>query len=328
MIHKLFVFESTSYDPYYNLAVEKYLLEMVSPDVCILYLWQNENTVVIGRNQNPWAECSIARINEDNVKLARRLSGGGAVFHDLGNLNFTFLVSEENYDLHRQLSVIEAMCHSFGIHAARSGRNDILVDGKKFSGNAFYNSKGRSYHHGTLLIDADMEKMPQYLSPSKAKLSAKGVASVRSRVTNLKEYNPAITISAVKQAMIKAFSATYGPNIEFLSIPEKDIDSILTDAAHMGDWNWLYGSPLPCTFSCQEKFDWGEISCNFNVSSGIIQHCKVFTDAMDWTVAFELESCLTHCRFTLADIRQAIQSTAQIQDKVADDILNLLEENF
>ncbi len=327
MISKLYVFEGLSFDPYYNLAVEKYLLETVAPDACILYLWQNENTVVIGRNQNPWAECSIAHIEEDSVKLARRLSGGGAVFHDLGNLNFTFLVTEDNYDLDRQLSVIETMCRSFGIDAVRSGRNDILVDGKKFSGNAFYNSKGRSYHHGTLLIDADMQKMPRYLNPSKAKLTAKGVASVRSRVTNLKDSQPALNVAVVKQAMVQAFSSVYGLDVEFLSISEKDGACILEDAARMGDWNWLYGTPLPCTFSCQEKFEWGEITCNFDVASGVIQHSQVFTDAMDWAVALELEKSLLHCRFTLTDIRQAIQC-ANIQKKFADDILNMLAENL
>ena len=327
MISKLYVFEGLSFDPYYNLAVEKYLLETVAPDACILYLWQNENTVVIGRNQNPWAECSIAHIEEDSVKLARRLSGGGAVFHDLGNLNFTFLVTEDNYDLDRQLSVIETMCRSFGIDAVRSGRNDILVDGKKFSGNAFYNSKGRSYHHGTLLIDADMQKMPRYLNPSKAKLTAKGVASVRSRVTNLKDSQPALNVAVVKQAMVQAFSSVYGLDVEFLSLPEKDSASILEDAARMGDWNWLYGTPLPCTFSCQGKFEWGEITCNFDVASGVIQHSQVFTDAMDWAVALELEKSLLHCRFTLTDIRLAIQC-ANIQKKFADDILNMLAENL
>ena len=328
MIRKLYVFEGTSYDPYYNLAVEKHLLESVAPDACILYLWQNENTVVIGRNQNPWAECSIAKIDEDQVKLARRLSGGGAVFHDLGNLNFTFLVCEENYDLDRQLSVIETMCQSFGILAERSGRNDILVDGKKFSGNAFYNSKGRSYHHGTLLIHADMQKMPRYLNPSKAKLSAKGVASVRSRVTNLTEYNSSMTIPAVKRAMIQAFSSVYGLEVQHLLIPECNTAAILNEADHMGDWNWLYGTPLPCTFSCQNKFDWGEISCNFDVSSGIIQHCKIYTDAMDWTVASELENCLTGCRFTLPDIQKAIQKDTHIQANIVNDIMCLLEENL
>lgn len=262
------------------------------------------------------------------MRLARRLSGGGAVFHDMGNLNFTFLVTEENYDLDRQLSVIESMCRSFGISAVRSGRNDILAEGKKFSGNAFFNSKGKSYHHGTLLIDADTEKMSRYLNPSKAKLTAKGVTSVRSRVANLTQFNPTITIASAKQAMIQAFSSTYKLEAEFLSIPASDEASILADAEKMGDWNWLFGSPLPCTVSCQSKFDWGEISCNLDVISGIIAHCKVFTDAMDWSVAPKLENSLINCRFTLPDMEQAIQNNLQIQESIAGDIVTMLKENL
>ena len=328
MIQKLLIFESTSFDPYYNLALEKYLLDSVAPDACILYLWQNENTVVIGRNQNPWAECAVSRLEEDQVKLARRLSGGGAVFHDLGNLNFTFLVSEENYDLDRQLSVIELMCLSFGISAARSGRNDILVDGKKFSGNAFFTSKGRSYHHGTLLINADTTKMSQYLNPSKAKLSAKGVASVRSRVVNLKELCPSLTTAKVKQEMIRAFSAIYGLETEYFTIADSDMPTILEAAEHMGDWNWTYGTPLPCALSFGAKFDWGEISCNLNVASGIIQQCQVFTDAMDWTLAVKLEESLTGCRFTLADMQHSIMDNTHISSIHANDILIMLAENL
>ena len=328
MIQKLLVFESPSFDPYYNLALEKYLLDSVAPNACILYLWQNENTVVIGRNQNPWAECAVSRLEEDRVKLARRLSGGGAVFHDLGNLNFTFLMREENYDLNRQLSVIEQMCQGFGISAMRSGRNDVLVEGKKFSGNAFFTSKGHCYHHGTLLIDADTAKMSRYLNPSKAKLSAKGVSSVRSRVVNLKDLCPDLTIANVKLGMIQAFSSTYGLETESLSIPDSDMPAILADAEHMGDWNWVFGTPLPCTLSCGAKFDWGELSCNFNVASGIIQQCQVLTDAMDWTLAEKLEECLTGCRFTLADMQHTLQKNTQIPSVNARDILTMLAENL
>lgn len=328
MIQKLLIFESTSFDPYYNLAIEKYLLDSVAPDACILYLWQNENTVVIGRNQNPWAECMVSKLETDSVKLARRLSGGGAVYHDLGNLNFTFLVTEENYDLDRQLSVIEAMCRTFGISAVRSGRNDILVDGKKFSGNAFYNSKGHCYHHGTLLIDADTGKMSRYLNPSKAKLSAKGVSSVRSRVVNLKELRQDLTIADVKQGMIQAFSKIYGLKTEYISISDTAMSAILKDAKHMGDWNWTYSTPLLCTLSCRAKFDWGEISCNLNVASGIIQQCQVFTDSMDWKLAPNLEECLTGCRFTLSDMEHSIQENSQIAPNQARDILTMLAENI
>ena len=198
MIETLRVCESEGLDPYRNLAIEQHLLETVLGGCCLLYLWQNERTVVIGRNQNAWAECRTTALFEEGGRLARRLSGGGAVYHDLGNLNFTFLLCEEDYDLTRQLSVIRRACSLCGIETEISGRNDLLASGRKFSGNAFCHHEGRAYHHGTLLIDVDADAMGRYLSPSKAKLEAKGVESVRSRVVNLRELNPALTVDMLK----------------------------------------------------------------------------------------------------------------------------------
>ena len=143
MIKRLQLFRTDCTDPHRNLAVEQALLEMVGEDTCILYLWQNRHTVVIGRNQNAWRECRTGQMETDGVFLARRLSGGGAVFHDLGNLNFTFLVRKPGYDLNRQLGVIVEACRLMGIPAERSGRNDVLTGGRKFSGNAFYEHQGR-----------------------------------------------------------------------------------------------------------------------------------------------------------------------------------------
>ena len=141
MITKIFIYNAQGSDPHENLAVEKVLMDAMQPGEAMLYLWQNLNTVVIGKNQNAWLECRTSLLEEEGGKLARRLSGGGAVFHDLGNLNFTFLMCAEDYDLDKQVAVIQKACAFAGIHAEKSGRNDLLADGRKFSGNAFYQDK-------------------------------------------------------------------------------------------------------------------------------------------------------------------------------------------
>ena len=203
MIEKITYIESNQFSPYRNLAVEEYLLLHCEDKECILYLWQNQNTVVIGRNQNAWKECKVESLEENGGHLARRLSGGGAVYHDLGNLNFTFLVSKENYSIDRQLEVIVKAVQKLGAKAEKSGRNDILIDGKKFSGNAFYEQEQHCYHHGTLMMNVNKEMLSKYLTVSKEKLQSKGVDSVKSRVTNLVDYIPDLTLEALKKGELK-----------------------------------------------------------------------------------------------------------------------------
>ena len=144
-------------DPYGNLAMEEHLLSLAGEEEIILYLWQNRRTVVIGQNQNALREVNLARLGRDGGRLARRLSGGGAVYHDLGNLNFTFLVNKDEYSLEKQLQVIINAMGRLGLKAEKSGRNDILIDGKKFSGNAFYEQEKHCYHHGTIMVDVNKE---------------------------------------------------------------------------------------------------------------------------------------------------------------------------
>ena len=325
MINSIRIYLGASFDPHYNLAVEKQLLDLVGPNECILYLWQNQNTVVIGKSQNPWVECRTSLLEEEGGMLARRLSGGGAVFHDLGNLNFTFLVATENYDVDRQLSVIQQACCLAGITAEKSGRNDLLADGKKFSGNAFYHSSGHSYHHGTLMVDVDKEKLGRYLSPPKAKLQAKGIASVRSRVVNLSELSPGLTISAMKTYMVQAFQQVYGLAATEVVLTQEDDAAIETMTATNKSWEFLYGTPLPFTFQCEEKFDWGYIQIQLQAKGGIVTAAKVYTDAMDWELAPQAETALTGCMFRVRDLQEALMAGVSNM-AVADDLCQLLEK--
>ena len=307
----LYVVKTDCTDPYKNLALEEHLLLNVGEDV-ILYLWQNRHTVVIGRNQNPWAECRTSLLEEEGGHLARRLSGGGAVYHDLGNLNFTFLCKDEHYDLQKQLSVIQEACKLCGIDATFSGRNDLLADGRKFSGNAFYHSKGFSYHHGTLLIDTDMNRLGRYLSPPKAKLESKGVTSVRSRVVNLKELSPTLTCEKMKEYMTRAFEAVYGQKALLLPVPEEAI--LLPMAEKYASADWLYGRPIPFNCTIQSQFAWGHLQVLIEVNGGVIENVQVYTDAMDFALAEQLRGALIGIPFRSEELVRAVQALPYGED--------------
>lgn len=315
-------------DPHYNLALEQVLLEHCPEDSCILYLWQNQNTVVIGRNQNPWRECRLEMLAREEGVLARRLSGGGAVFHDVGNLNFTFLTTVPGYDLDRQLSVIQRACQSLGIAVTRSGRNDILAQGRKFSGNAFYQSRGKAYHHGTLLVNTDFEKLQRYLSPSKAKLEAKGVASVRSRVINLRELVPSLTCEEMGSAMEAAFGEVYGLQPQVL-LPEQLAGERL-DAltAKNASWEWLYGTTLPFSVSCEGRLSCGELQVQLAVASGVITAAKVYTDAMDWQLPEQLEQALAGCPLTTEAVAARLNAVLGPEDPLAGELSALLADKL
>ena len=321
MIKQIKLYESNSFDPYLNLATEQYLMETVEEDACILFLWQNQNTVVIGKNQNAWKECRTTLLTQEGGSLARRLSGGGAVFHDLGNLNFTFLLPQAEYDLDRQFSVIIEAMNILGIKAERSGRNDVLSEGRKFSGNAFYKNGKQAYHHGTLLVDVDMDKLSRYLNPSKAKLQAKGVDSVRSRVVNLKDLNPSITIDTLKTAMVHGFEKVFALPCSRLDDAMLDMDAIEALRSRNASWEWNYGQKLPFTVELEARFSWGGLQVCLQIENGTIQTAKVYSDAMDWSVAPKLEAALYGCRFTKEDLTACVKGLRTEYDQ---DICDLI----
>lgn len=323
MIAKLKLYRAQSFDPFFNLAVEEYLLQNTGEGCCTLYLWQNQNTVVIGRNQNAFKECRTALLEDEGGRLARRLSGGGAVFHDLGNLNFTFLLPTEDYDLDKQLRVIELACEKLGVRVERSGRNDILADGRKFSGNAFYRNGSRAYHHGTFMVDVDGEKLSRYLNPSKAKLSSKGVASVRSRVVNLKELAPDITIERLFEKLAEAFCEAYDLPYEEIDLSEPERSAIRPLVAKYGSWKWRFGREIPFTFECGERFPWGSVQIQLMVDGGTVNAAEVYSDSMDWSIAERLKAALEGESFSEAALCIAAKKACP---DIAPDICRMIRE--
>lgn len=281
-VEKLSYIISRETDPYHNLALEEYLLKHVREGECILYLWQNRRTVVIGYNQNAWRECRVEALKADGGYVARRLSGGGAVFHDMGNLNFTFLMRKADYDVGRQSEVVLRAAQSFGIPAARNGRNDLTADGRKFSGNAFYRTGDFCYHHGTVLIRSDTAQMGRYLNVSREKLRSKGVESVKGRVVNLEEYVPGLTVEQMGRAFLAAFGEVYG-----VGAPEPvvngriDAERLDERQKYFASWEWVYGRKIPFQYEVSRKFPWGEVQIQLEVPDGVIRRAAVWSDVLD-----------------------------------------------
>lgn len=321
MIEKLTYIESGQRNPYENLAVEEYLLLHCEDQECIFYLWQNQHTVVIGRNQNAWKECLITKLEAEDGHLARRLSGGGAVYHDLGNLNFTFLVRKQNYNVGRQLQVIIKGLEKLGIHAEKSGRNDILVDGRKISGNAFYEQGDNCYHHGTLMVNVNMEDLSRYLTVSRDKLKAKGVDSVRSRVGNLKDFQPDITIDSLKETLRSAFEEEYGLRSETLEWNELPKDDIKERRERFSSWEWLYGRKLDFQYELETRFEWGNLNLQFQVGSGVIQDMKAYSDSLCPEIIERLPGCLRGVRYE----REAVCNAVPRENAILEDIYEWLK---
>lgn len=308
---------SPSYDPWYNLALEEYLLRNLQPKEIILYLWQNENTVVIGRNQNPWKECRCSILEAEGGKLARRLSGGGAVFHDLGNLNFTFLMDRRLYDLSRQLQVILEGVRSLGINAEFTGRNDLTVEGKKFSGNAFYLEKDKAYHHGTVLIHVDSAKVAKYLQVSKEKMAAKGVESVQARITNLQNYLPDLSIQEMKNTLMTSFQKIYGKCPEeplVINSREKGLEELY---AKYSSWEWRYGKTPQFDLVLESRFPWGGIELGLKLNKGRIMEATLYSDAMNGTLIQEISRSFQGKAFDSQVLSQALEElNAEPEDQV------------
>ncbi|MBQ8759273.1 MAG: lipoate--protein ligase [Clostridia bacterium] len=320
MINKLSVYVSESFNVYRNLATEKYLFDTVGCDEIILYLWQNENTAVIGRNQNAFAECNTTFAKERHIAIARRLSGGGAVYHDLGNLNFTFISDKNNLDVTKNMLIIADACNMAGIETTLSGRNDILCNDRKFSGNAFYNSGEKAYHHGTIMINCDTEKMQKILTPSLEKLASKGVKSVKSRVMNLSEVSPSLTCEQMKEYLISCFEKHYGKKAFYI----KDVDkcTVSTLADEYSKYEYVFAKSPVFSFSAKGRFAWGSIEIMPKVKNGFIDSITIFSDSLIWQLPDIIKNTLCGCKFSGNDVTQKL--CGALGEDMAKDIAALL----
>ena len=293
------IYYSTSHDCAANLAGEAYLMDL--PYDRILYLWVNDPCIVIGRFQNPHSECNLPAMEKDGVQLVRRQSGGGAVYHDRGNLCYTLIgnkdeaTKEENFDL-----IVEALAR-LGITSEQSGRNDILMGGKKISGNAFQNTKTKFTHHGTLLVTSDLSVMANYLTPSETKLASKAVKSVASRVGNLKEAKADITVEEVELALEHEFRKRYGES-EVFHINFSEFEAAQENYRLFGDLDLILKNTPPFTHSFTHRFAWGEVTLNLHVTEDTIQSLTLFTDSLDTTLEERTQKLLIGVRYEKAQI--------------------------
>lgn len=300
-------------DPCCNLALEEYFLKHAPVPDDLVILWQNSPTVVIGRNQNAAVEINPLFIAEKNVQVVRRLSGGGAVYHDLGNLNFTFItalsaVGHNNFS-HFTLPIIAALAAS-GVKAEFTGRNDLTIAGQKFSGNAQYIHRDRLLHHGTLLFDTDMAILAQALSGSDAKHSKPAVASVHSKVTTLRQHLPsAITLADFEAALLKAIFAAVEKPYRCYVLSPADRQSVEALAAkRYRDPTWTYGTQPLYNRANKQTFTGGSVQVLINVQNETIMQCKICGDFFATGDMDDLSAALSGAPFTRESVASIVEA--------------------
>lgn len=304
---------SDSFDPWFNLAVEECIFRQMPASQRVLFLWRNDNTVVIGRAQNPWKECNTRKMDSDGIKLARRSSGGGAVFHDIGNTNFTFMAGKPEYDKTVSTKIILDGLEKLGIDAVASGRNDLVLHSelgeRKISGSAYRETKDRGFHHGTLLINADLSRLADYLNPDPKKLQAKGITSVRSRVTNLVELMPEMNHEKICAAITQSFFDYFGETVEAEIIsPESlpDLPGFAETFERQSSWQWNFGQAPAFSHVLDTRFKWGGIELHFDIEKGDITRAQIFTDSLEPAPLELFAQKLTNQRYHPDTIKQLI----------------------
>lgn len=311
-------------DAYFNLASEEYLLKHTDEEYFML--WRNEFCIVVGKNQNTLSEINLDYITENSIKVVRRLTGGGAVFHDLGNINFTFIVNDGQSfnDFQKFVEPIIEVLSELGVKAEFSGRNDLLIEGKKFSGNAQCKYKNRVMHHGTLLFSSSMADLSKALVSKPIKFVDKSVKSIRSRVTNISDHlkdNP-MNVLEFKEAIFNHLAVKEDANIEVFNEEELGIITKLREEKY-STWDWNFGKSPKYNFKEEKKFKGGTIESNIDVKLGIINDIKIFGDFFGKEDIGNLEDKLKGIKHEKAAVIEALKEV-----DMSNYISNVTKEDF
>jgi len=320
-------------DVYRNQAIEKHLMDTLPDATAILFLWQSRQSVVIGRHQDPWAECAVGAFLSSGGQLARRISGGGAVYQDMGSLNFSIILPKNAFDIPRQLSIAGMGVGAFGIQAASRGRNDLTAVGRKFSGNAYYKQGGAALHHGTLLVSTDFTSMDQCLTTDNRKLQQHGQLRPSDRLVNLSRINQAVTVRSLQASFCSAFARCYGSDPVFLDERLLDQHSVERLAAQFADTKWLFPGEENYPLRFSERFPWGGVTVCLRTEHGVIRAARIYTDAMEAGLFPQMEQALIGAPCLISGILARIdQRLAMLRDphliQIAEDVKSLIRRQL
>ncbi len=306
----LFIDNKGITDPRINLAIEEYALKNLDINETYFLFYINQPSIIIGKNQNTVEEINTEYVEKNGIHVVRRLSGGGAVYHDLGNLNYSFITKDDGESFHNFRKFTEpviAALHKLGVNAVLSGRNDIEVEGRKISGNAQFSTKGRMFSHGTLMLDSEIENVASALRVKKEKIESKGIKSVRSRVANISEFlSEKISIEEFRSFLLKNIFEGEKEIPEYV-LTDKDWQKIheLSKERYQ-NWDWNYGKSPKFNLQHSHRFPVGTIDVRLEVNKGIINHCKIYGDFFGVGDVSELETKLNGIRYEKSVIEQAL----------------------
>jgi lipoate---protein ligase len=327
----LFIDNKGITDPQINLAIEEYALKNLDINETYLLFYINEPSIIIGKNQNTIEEINTEYVESNGIKVVRRLSGGGAVYHDLGNLNFSFITKDDGESFHnfrKFTKPVVAALKKLGVNAELSGRNDLEVEGRKISGNAQFSTKGRMFSHGTLMLNSEIDNVVSALKVKKDKIESKGIKSVRSRVANISEFlTEKLEINDFRSLLLKNIFEGQDEIPEYVLTEEdwKKINHLSKERYQ--NWEWNYGKSPKFNLQHSHRFPIGSIDVRLEVNKGVIENCKIYGDFFGVGDVSEIEDKLTGTRYEKNEIDNAltdIDTTHYFGNVPKDEFLKLL----